>query len=111
MNEIMESVANTIFVGIQINEKLQDQLDSSKPSMKELFEENSPEHLQIVQIDSDEYLGKVSENCTTIETLTNVTMNMKSILKMICPKFIFSDSAIKVIALSPASTTFSSHGY
>ncbi|MCH8020552.1 hypothetical protein IH785_11890 [candidate division KSB1 bacterium] len=111
MNEIMESVANTIFVGIQINEKLQDQLDSSKPSMKQFFEENSPEYLQIVQIDSDEYLGKISANCTTMETLTNISMNMKTMLKMICPKFIFSDSAIKVIALSPASTGLSSHGY
>jgi len=111
LNEIMESLANTIFIGIQINEKLQDQLDSSKPSMKQFFEENNPEYLQIVQIDSDEYIGKISENCTTIETLTNITMNMKSMLKMICPKFIFSDSAIKVIALSPASTGLSSYGY
>ncbi len=111
MNEIMESVANTIFVGIQINEKLQNQLDSSKTSMKQFFEENSPEYLQIVQIDSDEYLGKTSENCITVETLTNLYMNIKTMLKMICPKFIFSDSAIKVIALSPASTGLSGHGY
>ena len=111
MNGIMQSVANTIFVGIQINEKLQDQLDSSKPSMKQFFKDNSPEYLQIVQIDSDDYLGKISENCTTMESLTNLYMNIKTMLKMICPKFIFSDSAIKVIALSPASTRLSSYSY
>ena len=107
----MQSVANTIFVGIQINEKLQDQLDSSKPSMKQFFKDSSPEYLQIVHIDSDDYLGKISENCTTMESLTNLYLNIKTMLKMICPKFIFSDSAIKVIALSPASERLSSYSY
>jgi hypothetical protein len=90
----MQSVSNTIFVGIQINENLQDQLDSSKPSMKQFFKDNSPEYLQIAQIDSDEYLGKLSENCATMETLTNLYMNMKTMLKMICPKFILSDNQL-----------------
>ena len=78
--------------------------------MKQFFEEDNPEYLQIVRIDSDEYIGKVSDNCTTMENITNLYMNMKTMLKMICPKFIFSDSAIKVIALSPASTRLSSYG-
>ena len=111
MNSRMQGVANTILVGIRVKEKLQDELDSSKPSMKQFFEENNPEYLQIVQLESDEYLGKISDNCTTMESLTNMFMNMKTMLKMICPKFIFTDSDIKVIAVSPASPTFSSHGY
>ena len=100
----MQSDGNTIFVGIKTNERLHDQLDSSKTSMKPFFEDNNPEYLQIVQIDNNEYIGKTLESGATLENLSNILMNVKTMLKMICPQFFFSDDAIKIMALTPMSS-------
>jgi len=97
----MQSHGNTIFVGIKTSERLRDQLDSSKASMKPFFKDNNPEYLQIMQIDDNEYIGKVIESGASLENLSNMLMNVKTMLKMICPKFSFADDAIKIIALTP----------
>jgi len=97
----MQSLGNTIFVGIKTSESLRDQLDSSKTSMKPFFEENNPEYLQLMQIDDNEYIGKVIKSGASLENLSNMLMNVKTMLKMICPKFSFADDAIKIIALTP----------
>ncbi|NUO82222.1 hypothetical protein HUU05_19290 [candidate division KSB1 bacterium] len=99
----MQSQGNTIFVGIKINDKLREQLDSSNASMKPFFADNDPEHLQIVQVDEDEYIGKVIASGVALETLSNMRMNVKTMVQMICPKFTFMDSALKVLALAPTS--------
>ena len=97
----MQSHGNTIFVGLKTNERLRDQLDSSKSSMKPLFEENNPEYLQLMQIDNEEYIGKVIDSGASLENLSNMLMNVKTMLKMICPAFIFPEDAIRIIALTP----------
>ena len=97
----MESNANTIFVGIKISGRLQDQLDASDASVKQFFEENNPEYLQRMHIDYDEFIGKVTENGASLENLSNMLMNVKSMLRMICPKFSFPDNALKVFAVAP----------
>jgi hypothetical protein len=103
----MHSNGKTIFVGIKISENLRDQLDSSNDSMKPFFEENNPEYLQVMQIDDNEYIGKVIESGVALEILSNMLMNVKTMLKMICPKSSFTDEAIKIIALTPRpSRTF-----
>ena len=100
----MQSLGNKIFVGMKTNEKLRDQLDSSKASMKPLFEDNNPEYLQIMQIDNNEYIGKVIDSGASLENLSNILMNVKTMLKMICPKFFLTDDAIKIMALTPMSS-------
>jgi hypothetical protein len=97
----MQSNGNTIFVGIKASDRLHDELNSSKSSMKPFFRENNPEYLQIRQIGDDEYLGKVVESGASLEDLSNMLLNVKTMLKMICPKFFFADDAIKIMALSP----------
>ncbi len=97
----MQSQGNTIFVGIKISEKLRDQLDTSNASMKQFFAGNDPEHLQIAQVDEDEYIGKAIASGAAVETLSNMRMNVKTMLQMICPKFTLVESAIKVLALAP----------
>ncbi len=97
----MESNGSTIFVGLKINGRLQDQLDASDASVKQFFEENNPEYLQVMHIDYDEYIGKVTENGASLENLSNMLMNVKSMLRMICPKFSFPDNALKVFAVMP----------
>jgi hypothetical protein len=93
-----------LFVGIETSEKLRDQLDSSKTSMKPLFEENNPEYLQIVQIDNNEYIGKGLESGASLELLSNIFMNVQTMLKMICPEFTFNNDAIKIMAFVPMSS-------
>lgn len=97
----MHSHGNTIFVGIKVNERLRDQLNSRNASMKPFFEANDPAYLQVLQIDADEYIGKVIESGTSLEILSNLLMNVKTMLKMICPKFSLADNAIKILALTP----------
>ncbi len=64
----MQSKDNTIFVGVRVNERLRDQLDSSLASMKTFFNEKNPEYLQIMQIDDEEYIGKVTASGAALET-------------------------------------------
>ena len=97
----MQSDGNTIFVGIKTSERLRERLDSSKSSMKPFFNEKNPEYLQLLQIDDNEYIGKVLKSGVSLENLSNIFMNVKTMLKMICPDFYFADDAIKIIALTP----------
>lgn len=100
----MQSAGNTIFVGMKISEKLQDQLDASNASVKEFFKGDASESLQVLRIDYEEYIGKSTESSASLENLSNMLMNVKTMLRMICPKFPFSDDAIKILAVAPART-------
>ncbi len=98
----MSHQGNTMFVGVRTSDKLNDQLDASVTSMKPFFRDNNPDYLQVVRIEDDEYIGKAIENGASLERLGNVFMNVKSMLKMICPGFLMADDAIKILALTPA---------
>jgi hypothetical protein len=97
----MQSQGNIIFVGLKISERLQDQLDSSNTSAKQYFRENNPDYLQVMRIDFDEYIGKIAESGASFEDLSNKFMNVKTMLRMICPNFRFPDEAIKILAAAP----------
>ena len=97
----MQIDSDMILVGIKISEKLRDQLDSSKASMKHLFENNDSKFLQVIQIDSDDYITKTTESGASLEDLSNMCMNLKTMLKMICPKFNLADNAIRIYAYTP----------
>ncbi len=94
----MQHNNNKIIVGIKINDKLQDNLDSSKTSVKPYFMNNDPEYLQVLQIDSDDYIVKIANSGVSYEILSNLFLNFKTMLKMICPEYIISDDAIKIYA-------------
>ena len=100
----MQSDYNMILVGIKISEKLRDQLDSSKASVKHFFANNDSEFLQVLQIDSDDYIAKITKSGASLEDLSNMCMNLKTMLKMICPKFTITDDAIKIYAHTPSPT-------
>ncbi len=88
-----------MFVGIKNTERLQDQLDASSKSMKAFFQDNNPEFLQIMTINGSEYIGKIVAGGASLENLGNVFMNVRTMLKMICPGYLISDDAIKIMAL------------
>jgi hypothetical protein len=86
---------------MKVNDRLRDQLDDSNASMKPFFAGNNPEYLQVMQIDDNEYIGKVTRSGASLEALSNMRMNVKTMLQMICPKFTLSDDAIRIFALTP----------
>jgi hypothetical protein len=100
----MQSDNSMILVGIKISEKLRDQLDSSKASVKPLFANNDSEFMQVLQIDSNDYIAKITKNGASLEDLSIMCMNLKTMLKMICPKFSIADDAIKIYAHNPSPT-------
>jgi hypothetical protein len=99
----MQSNGNKIFVGIKVGDRLRAQLDSSTASMKQYFAGSDPEYLQVMQIDDDEFIGKITASGAALEALSNMLQNVKTMLQMICPKFIVTDGAIKIFALTPTS--------
>ena len=109
----MQSDGNKIFVGIKVNDRLRDQLDFSQASMKSFFNEKNPEFLQLMQIDDDDYIGKITASGAALEALSNMLLNVKTMLQMICPKFMVTDGAIKIHALTPmlSRTTGAAHYY
>ena len=100
----MQNEENIIFVGIKINNKLREELDDTKVSMKPFFKYNDPEYLQIVRMNSDDYIGKIVENGVSFEILNNILLNIKTMLRMIIPKFSISEDALKVFAHTPKTT-------
>ncbi len=97
----MQSDDNKIFVGMKVGDRLRDQLDSSNASMKSFFAGNNPEYLQVMPLNDDEYIGKVTASGASLEALSNMLLNVKTMLQMICPKFIVADGAIKIHAITP----------
>jgi len=100
--ENMTSNGNLILVGTKVSNRLRDQLDASLPSMKPFFNEKDPAFLQVLRIDDDEYIGKLTASGASLEMLGNMLLNVKSMLRMICPAFVLPDDAIRVFALTPA---------
>lgn len=96
----MQSQGNTIFVGLKVNGRLRDQLEGSNTTMKPFFNEKNPDFLQMMQIDGDDYIGKITASGATLEALNNMLMNVKTMLHMICPQFVMIDDAIKIHALA-----------
>ncbi|MBN1781230.1 hypothetical protein JW948_08910 [bacterium] len=95
---MMRNNGNKILVGIKINEKLRGALDESKDSVKHLFTGTDSEFLEILEMDSVDYIVKTITSGASLEELSNMCMNLKSILKMICPKFPIHDGDIKIYA-------------
>ncbi len=54
-----------------------------------------------MQIDADEYPGKFTESGASLEILGNLLVNVKTMLKMICPTFTLPNDAIKIFSLIP----------
>lgn len=95
---------NTILVGIKINQQLRNQLDFNKASVKHLLDNNNSRSLQILEIDSDDYIAKTIKSGASLEELSNMCMNLKSMLKLIVPQLSFNEDAIKVYARPPLGT-------
>ncbi len=97
----MQNNGTLIFVGMKISDRLRDELDTTKASMKPFFRDHDPEYLEILQIDNDDYIGKVTESGASFETLKNMLLNVKTMLKMIIPTFSVAEDAVKIYCHTP----------
>lgn len=97
----MQNNGALIFVGMKISDRLRDELDTTKASMKPFFRDHDPEYLQVLQIDNNDYIGKVTESGASFETLNNMHLNVKTMLKMIIPTFSIAEGAIKIYCHTP----------
>ena len=100
----MQNNGTLIFVGMKINDRLRDELDTTKASMKPFFRDHDPEYLQVLQIDNNDYIGKVTESGASFEKLKNMHLNVKTMLKMIIPAFSVAEDAIKIYCHTPNTT-------
>ena len=97
----MQNGTYIIFAGIKITDKLRDQLDASQTSVKHLFTGNDSKSLQVMQMDQDDFIVKTVKNGASLEEINNICLNLKSILRIICPKFIIPDDSIRIYAHTP----------
>ena len=88
-----------LFLGIKINAKLQEALDKSNPLNRFYFQDNNPEFLQIVNLDSDKYIGKFVEQGMGYRGMEDICRNIISITHKLCPDIPLSIDGIRVLAL------------
>jgi len=91
-------VKERLFVGLKITNTLQRQLDECPPVYNVYYKDNNPSHLQIIKVDSDDYMGKTLEQGLPVSSVNDITRNIKSILSKICPKYTVSAGEIKIFA-------------
>ena len=89
---------NFIFVGVKVKEKLYNELEESKASMKQFFRDNNPQFLQVIRIGGDEFIGKMIESGASLDSFSNNLLNLKTMLKMIIPNFPIAEDTIKIYA-------------
>ncbi len=98
---MMQNDTNALFIGMKISDKLRETLDDTKVAMKPFFNNNDPEYLQIVRIGDDEFIGKIAENGVSLESLDNILLNIKTMLRMIIPRFSIAEDSLKIYAYAP----------
>ena len=89
---------NHLIIGAKITDKIQEQLDQVLPAHQFYFKENNPDYLQVVRVEGERVIGKKLSPGVQVNQLNDYALNIKSILKKICPDYPWSDSEIKVFA-------------
>src|SRR5210317_52064 len=93
------------FLGLKINSKLHEGLDKSNPCDKFYFQENNPEFLQIVSVDTQKYVGKFIEQGSELKRIEDICLNIISIIHKLCPDMTISADSIRVLATEPSTLT------
>ena len=79
----MEVEIKRIFVGIKINRALQEDLDSPAPGMKQYFDGNSNDFLQVVNLGEDKLIGRYLKDGFPAADIGDVSRNVCSIVRLI----------------------------
>ena len=89
---------NHLIIGAKITDKVQEQLDQCLPAYQYYFKENNPEYLQVIRVEGERVIGKKLAPGVPVSQINDYALNVRSILKKICPDYPWSDSDIKVFA-------------
>ncbi|MFQ5906002.1 MAG: hypothetical protein ACE5JA_05460 [bacterium] len=87
-----------LFVGIKITAALQRQLDDLDSRYDHLLGGRDELSLQRATIDDDEVLGRPVGQGTTVNSLSDIVKNLKSILVKYVPQYPLKDSEIRIYA-------------
>jgi len=87
---------NHLIIGARITDKIQVNLDACLPAHQFYFKDDNPDYLQVVRVEGERVIGKKAPPGLPVGQLADYAVNVKSILKKICPDYNWSDSDIKV---------------
>ena len=81
-----EGIQANVFIGIVINEKLQEMLDNCDPYNERFFRRKDPDYLQMTNSGDKKIIGKRLDKMVSITDIENIVANIMSILRKICPE-------------------------
>ena len=93
-----------LFVGVKVTSALQRHMEESESGHGHLFEGRSKQSLQRVTMDGEELLGRAVEQGATVESLSDVVRNLKSIVLKHVPKYPLKNSEIRIYAGAASSS-------
>ena len=79
----MEEGMKRLFVGIKINRALQDDLDSPAPGMKQYFDGNNKDYLQVIDLGEAKLIGRYLKDGFPAVEIGDVSRNVCSIVSLI----------------------------
>ncbi|MBN1493591.1 MAG: hypothetical protein JW938_05530 [Candidatus Omnitrophica bacterium] len=91
-----EGIRANIFIGMIINERLQEALDKCEPYNERFFRRNDPDYLQMTTTGDKSLIGKRLSRSVPLSEIDNIVNNIMSILKKICPDFYFDKNDVSV---------------
>jgi hypothetical protein len=91
-------VSHSLFIGVELTDKLQEGLDASKPAMEIYFKHDDPEYLLIRTIAGQKLIGRQVKSPLPCKDLDNLQRNVASLLKLIIPNVRLNPDHICVFA-------------
>ncbi len=91
-----EGIRANIFIGMIVNERLQEALDKCEPYNERFFRRNDPDYLQMTTSSEKTLIGKRLTKSVELSEIDNIVSNIISILKKICPDSYFEKKDFSV---------------
>jgi hypothetical protein len=87
-----EGIRANVFIGMVVNERLQEALDKCEPYNERFFRRNDADYLQMTTAGDKNLIGKRLTRSIPLSEVDNIVSNILSILKKICPDYYFDKS-------------------
>ncbi len=87
---------NHLIIGAKVSDKVQESLDACLPAHEFYFKDSDPDFLQIVRVDGDKVIGRKVSPGLSVTQLNDYAVNVRSILKKVCPDYSWKDGEIKI---------------
>ncbi len=90
-----------LFIGVEITQRLQDNLDNCKKAMEVYFKEGNTEFLQVRRIGDKDFIGRALSEPFPCKDIDNVMRNVVSLLKLIVPNFRLQADQVQILTQQP----------